>query len=77
VQIVFQDGDANLEAAPAQSLKNHDRAGVRILLQQFTDGGMKRFQLAGSLRPGTWLRRLDQIFGHRASVQVQVACDLS
>src|SRR5205807_6749764 len=27
-----------------------DRAGVGILLQPFTDGGMKRFQLAGSLR---------------------------
>ena len=77
VQIVLQDGDAAIEAAPAQPLQNHDCAGVGILLQQFTDGGMKRLQLAGSLQPGTWLRRLDEIFGYGAPVQVQVAGDLS
>src|SRR5712691_1917210 len=77
VQIVFQDGDTAVEAAPAQSLQNHDRAGGGILFQQFTDGGVKRLQLAGSFGPGTWLRRLDEIFGYGAPVQVQVAGDLS
>ena len=38
---------------------------------------MKRLQRAGSLGPGTRRRRLDEIFGHRAPVQVQVAGDLS
>ena len=75
--MVLQDGDAAVEAAPAQSLENHDGTGVGVLLQQFTDGGVKRLQLAGALGPGTWLRRLDQIFGHRAPVQVQVTGDLS
>jgi hypothetical protein len=77
VQMVLQNGDAAVEAAPAQSLENHDGTGVGVLLQQFTDGGVKRLQLAGSLRPGTRLRRLDEIFGHCAPVQVQVARDLS
>jgi hypothetical protein len=77
VQIVLQDGDAAVEAAPAQSLKNHDGAGFGILLQQFTDGGVKRLQFAGPLWPGTRLRGLDEILGHRAPVQVQVAGDLS
>jgi len=57
VQIVLQDGDAAVEAALAQSLENHNGAGVRVLFQQFPDGCVKRFQLAGALRPGTWLRR--------------------
>lgn len=77
VQIVLQNGDAAIEAAPAQSLQNHDGAGVRVLFQQFTDGGVKRLQLAGSLGPGTRRRRLDEILGHRAPVQVQVAGDLT
>src|SRR6266566_357742 len=77
LQIVLQDGDAALEAAPAQSLKNHHRTGGGILLQQFTDGGVKRLQFAGSLRLGTGLRRLAEVFGYGAPVQVQVAGDLS
>src|SRR6266849_6390817 len=42
--------------------------------------GMKRLQCAGSLWAGAWLRGLDEmdeIFGNRAPVQVQVAGDLS
>jgi len=61
--MVIQNGDAAVEAAPTQSLENHDGTGVGVLLQQFSDGGVEGLQFAGSLGPGMRWRRLDEIFG--------------
>ncbi len=60
--MVFEDGDAAVEAAPAQSLENHHCAGVGILLQQLINGGVKRLSLLVRLGWGRgcagWMRYL-------------------
>ena len=52
VQVLAQNGETTGEAERAESLLDHRGTGVRILFQQFGDGGLEGIQFAGA-RPGS------------------------
>src|SRR6266849_2403658 len=59
------------------SLRDHHGTRLRILLQQFGDGGFERIQFAGALPASRAACRCDQVVGNRSTSQVEMTGDLA
>src|SRR6266851_3729465 len=77
VQVIFQDAQTTVEAKWAEPLRDHHGTRLRILLQQFGDGGFERIQFAGALSASCAACRCDQVLGDGSASQVEMTGDLA
>ena len=76
-QIVLDDGDPAVVAQRFEALRDHGRAGVRVLLQQLGNGPLPGIDLAGPFAMG-WLRRgRIEIFRNRAAADAHMPRDFA
>jgi hypothetical protein len=73
----FQNAQTTAETERPESLCDHRGTGLRILLEELSDGGLEGIQLARALTGSGGLRRCNDVFGDGSAPDVQTTGDFA